>query len=73
MTTQLSATKREVDDLIQQQIIILRQSSSLSPSALAEFHVRSTKISRLFRELDRSKPLPPYPVHKSRHRVHPSL
>ena len=74
MTTPASAIKRQVDDLIQLQIIALKESSSLSPSDLAEYHDRHSKISRLVKELDRSKPLPDYPVHKSKHRLlHPSL
>jgi hypothetical protein len=73
MTDPASAIKREVDDLIQRQIITLNQASALSPSALAEFHARSTKINSLFADLDRSRPLPPYPVHRSKHRLHPSL
>jgi len=74
MTDPASAIKRQVDDLIQLQIMALNQSSSLSASELAEYHDRHSKISRLVRELDRSKTLPDYPVHKSKHRLlHPSL
>jgi hypothetical protein len=70
MTDPASAIKRQVDDLIQLQISTLRQSSSMSPSDLTEYHTRSAKIRILFRELDRRKPLPPYPVHR---RPHPAL
>jgi hypothetical protein len=52
MTTPASAIKRQVDDLIQLQIIALKESSSLSPSDLAEYHDRHSTISRLVKELD---------------------
>jgi hypothetical protein len=73
MTEPASAIKRQVDDLIRLQISTLMQSSSLTASDLAEYRARSAQINRLFRELDRSKPLPPVPVHKSKHRIHPGL
>ena len=67
MTDPASAIQRQVDDLIQLQILTLRQSTLLTPSELTEYHARSAEIRRLFLELDRRRPLPPYPVHTSRH------
>jgi hypothetical protein len=64
------AVKHRVDALIELQIFTLRRSSSLTPSELIEYHARSAKIRELFAELDGCTPLPPYPIHKSRHR-HP--
>jgi hypothetical protein len=51
MTDPASAIKRQVDDLIQLQIMALNQSSSLSAPEPAEYHDRHSKISRLVREL----------------------
>jgi hypothetical protein len=63
--------KRQLDLLISQQIITLRQPTSLSRSDLEEFEIRSAKINVLFKELDRRKLLPA-PVHRSKVRVHPA-
>jgi hypothetical protein len=67
MTDPASVIKLRVDDLIQRQIIALK-SSQLTSSELTHFHARSAQLNTLFGELDRAKPLPPYPVHKSKHR-----
>lgn len=72
MTDPAAVIKVQVDDLIELQIIALK-SSPLTSSELADFHLRSAHLTRLLRELDLAKPLPPYPVHKSKHRLHPSL
>ena len=72
MTDPASVVKLQVDDLIELQIVALK-SSPLTSSELTDFHARSAQINRLFGELDRAKQLPPYPVHKSKHRLHPSL
>jgi hypothetical protein len=45
--------KRQLDLLMSQQIITLRQPTSLSRIDLEEFEVRSAKINVLFKELDR--------------------
>lgn len=73
MTDPASAIKRQVDDLVRLQIIALRQSSPLTGSQLMEYHARFVEINRLFGELDRTKPLPPYPIHKSKHHLHLSV
>lgn len=73
MTGPASTIKRQIDDLIELQIITLKRSSSLSPSELTDYHARYARISRLFIELDRSRPLPPNPILKRRHRVHASF
>jgi hypothetical protein len=72
MTDPASVIKLQVDDLIQLQIIALK-SSPLTSSELTDSHARSAQLNRLFGGLDRARPLPPYPVHKSKHRLHPSL
>jgi hypothetical protein len=73
MADPASVLRREVDHLIHAQIIALQQPRSLTASELADYHERSAKISKLYCEMDREKPLPPMPVHKSKHAVlHPS-
>jgi hypothetical protein len=49
------AIKRQVEDLVETQIEALGKRSSLSSSDLDEYHVRSEKISALYRELDTIK------------------
>lgn len=71
MTDPAAMLKRQLDLLISQQIITLRQPTSLSRTDLEEFEVRSAKINVLFKELDRRKPLPA-PVHRSKVHVHPA-
>jgi len=68
--TDPASAKRQVDDLIRQQIINFKRSSYLTSSELKEFHARSVEINGIFLELDRCRPLPPYPVHQG-HRIHP--
>lgn len=52
MTQPASAIKREVCELVDQQIETLRQATPLPSSDLGEYHVRSEKITTLYRELD---------------------
>ena len=52
MTHPASAIKREVCELVDQQIETLRHPTSLTFSDLGEYHVRSEKITTLYRELD---------------------
>ena len=52
MTHPASAIKRKVCELVDQQIETLRQPTSLTTSDLGEYHVRSEKITTLYRELD---------------------
>lgn len=52
MTHPASAIRREVCELVDQQIETLRQPTSLTTSDLGEYHVRSEKITTLYRELD---------------------
>jgi hypothetical protein len=66
MTDPAVAIKDQINNLIQMQIFTLRKSSSIVPAELVEYHERSVKISVLFSELDRSKPLPSYPVRRRR-------
>jgi len=61
----------ELDLLIVQQIVTLRQPTSLSSDDLDGFLERSAKINILYRELDRRKPLP-LPVHRSKVHLHPA-
>ena len=71
MTDPGAIIKRQLDLLISQQIITLRQPTSLSRIDLEEFEVRSAKINVLFKELDRRKPVRA-PVHRSKVHVHPA-
>lgn len=48
-----SAIKREVFQLVELQIEVLRQEGRLADSALVEYHERSEKITELYREIDR--------------------
>jgi hypothetical protein len=68
MTDPASAIKRELEILIDQQIVTLRQSASLTPTELSEYHTRSAKVDILYRELDKRKPQPK-PVHRSKSHV----
>jgi hypothetical protein len=52
VTDPASAITREVQQLIQQQIDILRLESTLTPSQLWEYHSRSQRITALYKELD---------------------
>jgi uncharacterized protein with von Willebrand factor type A (vWA) domain len=53
ITDPASAIKRQVYQLIDLQIEILRQDSSLNPSELLDYNARSKRIRTLFDELDR--------------------
>jgi hypothetical protein len=53
MTHPASAIKTEVCQLVDRQIETLRQPTSLTPSDLLEYRVRSEKITTLYAELDR--------------------
>jgi len=53
MTDPASAIKRQAFQLIELQIDTLRQEGCLTDSDLADYHMRSEKISQLYRELDR--------------------
>ncbi len=48
-----SAIKHEVSELVQLQIHIFKQPSSLSSSQLHDYHTRSERIIALYSELDR--------------------
>jgi hypothetical protein len=52
VTDPASAITHEVQQLIQQQIDILRLESTLTPSQLWEYHSRSRRITALYKELD---------------------
>jgi len=52
VTDPASAITHEVQQLIQQQIDILRLESTLTPSQLWEYHSRSQRITALYKELD---------------------
>ena len=52
VTDPASAIRHEVQQLIQQQIDILRLESTLTPSQLWEYHSRSQRITALYKELD---------------------
>jgi hypothetical protein len=66
-----SAIKRELEILIDQQIVTLRQFTSLTSAELDEYHRRSAKLDILYRELDRRK-AQPKPAHRSKCHVHPA-
>lgn len=51
-----SVKKREVLHLVDFQIEILKQQSSLDSSELHEYQARSDRILELYEELDRVKP-----------------
>jgi hypothetical protein len=53
MTDPATAIKREVFQLIDQQIEILRQDGRLTDSDLDQLRLRSGRISELYQELDR--------------------
>jgi hypothetical protein len=53
MTDPATAIKREVFQLIDQQIEILRQEERLTDTDLDQLRLRSGRISDLYRELDR--------------------
>jgi hypothetical protein len=53
MTDPATAIKRQVFQLVELQIEILRQEGRLSDSALTEYHARSEKITELYNEIDR--------------------
>ncbi|MBZ5685514.1 MAG: hypothetical protein LAP86_10810 [Acidobacteriia bacterium] len=53
MTGPASAIKKEAFELIELQIDALRREGGLTASDLADYHTRSEKITRLYRELDR--------------------
>jgi hypothetical protein len=53
MTDSATAIKREVVQLIDQQIEILRREGRLSDRELDEYRMRSGEITRLYGELDR--------------------
>ena len=53
MTDPASAIQREVDQLINSQIEILRQSSFLTDSELVEYRTRAERIDNLVSMLDR--------------------
>jgi hypothetical protein len=48
-----SALKREVHQLIDQQINTLKQKSRLDPTQLGDYKARSKRIQTLYGELDR--------------------
>ena len=52
VTDPASGIRHEVQQLIQQQIDILRLESTLTPSQLWEYHSRSQRITALYKELD---------------------
>jgi len=52
MTDQATAIRREVNQLVELQIEAFKQESSLTLSQLSDYHSRSHKITRLYRELD---------------------
>jgi hypothetical protein len=52
-TIPATAIKHEIRELIEVQIEIFRQPSSLTPSQLSECHCRAERIKQLGQELDR--------------------
>ena len=72
MTDPASAIKRELDNLITQQIATLRRKAALTNEDLEEYHTRSVKLDILFRELDQSRPQP-VPVHRYKFRIRPAV
>jgi len=72
MTNPAAIIKRQLDLLISQQIITLRQPTSLTSTDLQEFETRSAKINILYKELDRRKPLPAA-FHRRKVHVHPAV
>ncbi len=64
MTDPDSAIKREVRQLVDLQIEMLRQPSCLTTSDLLDYRVRSQKIVVLYQELDQI-PASPEPMRKS--------
>ena len=65
--------RNQLDLLIAQQIVTLRKPSALTPEELDSFSLRSARISVLYQELDRRKPLPPAINPRARRiHVHPA-
>lgn len=57
-----SAIKRELDNLVQLQINVLKREESLSMHEINEYQDRAARIKTLTEELDRDKPVPRYSV-----------
>lgn len=55
MTDPAFAIKRQVECLVEVQIVLLRKKSRLSSLELDEYHTRSEKFSALYRELETIK------------------
>ena len=60
MTDPASAISRQIDRLIQMQIITLGKPSSLTQLELREYHSRSAKLKRLLADLNWRQPVRPY-------------
>jgi hypothetical protein len=71
MTDPAAAIKRELEILIDQQIVTLKQSTSLTTAELDEYHMRSAKLDILYPELDR-RTSQPMPIHRSKYHVLPA-
>jgi len=54
-TDEASTIRREVDQLIDLQIMTLKQKSSLTSAQLLAYHVRHEKIQTLYKIIDRIK------------------
>ena len=53
ITDEASAIQNEVDQLIDLQIMTMKQDSALTSAQLLEYNLRFERIQELFRELDR--------------------
>ena len=66
MTEPASAIKRELEELIQMQIGLLRRERALSIHEISEYQDRAARIKSLTAELDRHQPLPSYTISERR-------
>jgi hypothetical protein len=70
--TDPASAKRELDQLIDEQITLFEQRGPLGPDELFEFQLRVAEIQKVCRYLEQLKAPPPWRVQRTR-RVHPSL
>ena len=64
-----ASVRRQLDELIDQQIETFSQPTPLGRFELFEFQLRAVEIRRVEKVLEQSKPPAPWPVYKTR-RLH---
>jgi hypothetical protein len=53
MTVTSQVLKREMDDLVLEQVIVFKEATDLRDRQLLEYHLRHFRIMTLYRELDK--------------------